>query len=57
MDPAMKPVKQKRRKFTPKRVKAIAEEVEKLLKAKFIQEVYYPDWLVNVVLVKKSNEK
>ena len=23
----------------------------------FIQEVYYPDWLVNVVLVKKANGK
>jgi hypothetical protein len=31
--------------------------VEKLLKARFIREVYYPDWLANVVLVKKSNEK
>ena len=25
--------------------------------AKFIQEVYYPDWLTNVVMVKKTNEK
>ena len=32
-------------------------EVEKLLKAQFIREVYYPDWLTNVVLVKKSNGK
>jgi hypothetical protein len=36
---------------------ATAEEVEKLLKARFIEEVYYPDWLANVVLVKKSNGK
>jgi hypothetical protein len=35
----------------------IAEEVEKLLKAEFIEEVYYLNWLANVVLVKKSNEK
>ena len=33
------------------------EEVEKLLTAKFIREVYYPDWLANVVMVKKSNGK
>ena len=33
------------------------EEVEKLLTARFIQEVYYPEWLANVVMVKKSNEK
>jgi hypothetical protein len=31
--------------------------VERLLKANFIQEVHYPDWLANVVLVKKSNSK
>jgi hypothetical protein len=55
--PEVSPVKQKWRKFTPKRNLAIAEEVEKLLKACFIREVYYPDWLANVVLVKKSNGK
>jgi hypothetical protein len=36
---------------------AVAEEVEKLLKAGFIREVDYPEWLANVVLVKKSNGK
>ena len=36
IDPDMKPVKQKRRKFAPKRVEAIAIEVEKLLKEQFI---------------------
>ena len=25
--------------------------------AKFIQEVYYPNWLANVVMVKKANDK
>jgi hypothetical protein len=57
VDPDMKLVKQKRRKFTLERVEAIAVEVEKLLKAQFIQEVYYPDWFANVVMVKKSNGK
>ena len=33
------------------------EEVEKLLATEFIWEVYYPEWLANVVMVKKSNEK
>ena len=33
------------------------EEAEKLLTAGFIREVYYPEWLANVVMVKKSNEK
>ena len=27
------------------------------MSAGFIQEVYYPDWLANVVLVKKANGK
>ena len=36
---------------------AIVEEVHKLQEAEFIQEVYYPDWLVNVVMVKKANRK
>ena len=31
------------------------EEVEKLLTAGFIREVFYPEWLANVVMVKKSN--
>ena len=25
--------------------------------AEFIREVYYPNWLANVVMVKKANEK
>ena len=49
----MSPMKQKQRTFAPKRNVAIAEKVEKLLKAHFIQEVHYPDWLANMVLVKK----
>ena len=55
--PSFKPVKQKRRSFAPKRQKAIDEEVSKLLQARAIREVDYPDWLVNVVLVKKANGK
>ena len=43
--------------FAQERDKAIAEEVRKLLEASFIREVYYPDWLANVVMVKKSNGK
>ncbi|XP_059446518.1 uncharacterized protein LOC132178074 [Corylus avellana] len=57
VDLSMKPVKQKRRKFATERNMAIAEEVEKLLRAQFIEEVHYSDWLTNVVLIKKSNGK
>ena len=35
----------------------IHEEAQKLLDAGVITEVYYPDWLANVVLVKKANNK
>ena len=33
------------------------EEVEKLLIARFIREVYYLEWMANIIMVKKSNEK
>ena len=36
---------------------AINTEVEKLLKAGFIREAKYPEWISNVVLVKKANGK
>ena len=33
------------------------DKVNKRLTANFIREVYYPEWLANVVMVKKANEK
>jgi hypothetical protein len=33
------------------------EEVDKLLITNFIREVFYPNWLANVVMVKKANGK
>ena len=57
VDPMKKPVQQKRLVFTLKRNKVVMEEVEKLLTAGFIREVYYPEWLANVVIVKNSNGK
>ena len=36
---------------------AVKEEVQKLTTAQFIWEVYYLDWLANVVMVKKANSK
>ena len=51
------PIRQKKRVFAQERDKTIAEEVRKLLDADFIWEVYYPDWLANVVMVKKANGK
>ena len=57
VSPSFKPVKQKRRSFAPERQKAINEEAGKLLQAWAIREVEYPEWLANVVLVKKTNGK
>ena len=57
VSPSFKPVKQKRRSFTPDKQKAINEEVGKLLQAGAIRDVEYPEWLANVVLVKKANGK
>ena len=56
VSPSFKPVKQKR-SFAPERQKVIIEEVGKLLQARAIREVEYPEWLANVVLVKKGNGK
>ena len=33
------------------------EEVDKLLTKNFSREVFYPDWLVNVLMVKKNTGK
>ena len=57
VNPSCKPVKQKRRSFALDGQKAINDEVGKLLQAQAIREVEYPEWLANVVLVKKANEK
>ena len=43
--------------FAQERDRAIVEEFQKLLDTNFIREAYYPDWLTNVVMVKKANGK
>ncbi|CAL8155126.1 unnamed protein product [Prunus armeniaca] len=50
------PVAQKRRNFAPKRVAIIEVEINKLLVAGFIEEVFYLEWLANVVLVAKKDQ-
>ena len=47
----------KKRVFAPEWDNTIKEEVHKLTTAKFIWEVYYPDWLANVVMINKANGK
>ena len=57
VSPSFPPIRQKKRVFAPERDRAIAEEVCKLQEVSFIREVYYPDWLENVVMVKKASGK
>ncbi|KAK1563904.1 hypothetical protein Q3G72_034940 [Acer saccharum] len=51
------PIKQKRRKFVPERNKVINEEIQKLFDIGSVREVKYPNWLANVMVVKKKNGK
>ncbi|XP_024014701.1 uncharacterized protein LOC112088544 [Eutrema salsugineum] len=52
INPTYKPIKQKRRKLRPEKAQAVSKEVERLLQARSITEVWYPDWLANLVVVK-----
>ena len=57
VSPSFSLIWQKKRVFAQEQDKAIVKEVQKLLEADFIREVYYPDWLANVVMVKKAKGK
>lgn len=54
-NPMHKPVVQKKRHMGPERAAAANTEVQKLLEAVFIRECQYPEWISNVILVKKPN--
>ena len=49
--PGSKLVKQRLRRFDEEKRRAIGEEIVKLLAARFIKEVYHPEWLANPILV------
>nr|GEX85575.1 hypothetical protein [Tanacetum cinerariifolium] len=46
------PVRQKKRGQDPERARAIQVEVQKLVETGIMKEVYYHDWLSNLVMVK-----
>ena len=52
-----KPVKKRLCHFYVEKLRAISEEITKLLVAGFIKKVYHPEWLANPVLVRKKNGK
>jgi len=55
MDPQVRPIRQRRLKFNEEKRQTIKDEMQKLLAASHIREIQYPEWLANVVLVKKSS--
>jgi hypothetical protein len=57
VNPSAKPKKQKLHKMFEEKVEAAKAEVQRLLDAGFIWEVAYPQWLANVVMVRKKNGK
>ncbi|KAL2246834.1 UNVERIFIED_CONTAM: Retrovirus-related Pol polyprotein from transposon [Sesamum indicum] len=57
VDPSMRPVQQKKRTFGGEKNAIIEGEVNKLLKAGYVSEVQYTDWLANVVVVPKPGGK
>ncbi|GAA0154199.1 hypothetical protein LIER_12253 [Lithospermum erythrorhizon] len=57
VDPIFQPIKQKKRLFNDEKHKATREEVRTLLKVNAIRKLKFPNWIANVVLVKKPNNK
>jgi hypothetical protein len=57
VNPLERPKKQRLRKMLDEKIATVKAEVQRLLDAGFIHEVYYPSWLTNVVMVKKKNSK
>jgi hypothetical protein len=55
--PNARAVQQRLSRFDEERRRAIGAELQKLLEARFIKEVFHPTWLANPVLAKKNNGK
>jgi hypothetical protein len=53
----VRPRKQKLHKMSEEKVEAMKAEVQHLLDVGFIREVSYPQWLANMVMVRKKNGK
>ena len=57
INPSITPMKQPPWCFSKEHSEAIKEEMVKLKCARAIKEVFYPEWLTNMVVVKKKNGK
>ena len=57
VDTLFPPKKQKSRRSAKQHVEAVKQEVAKLKEAGAIKEVFFSEWLSNMVVVKKKNGK
>ena len=57
VDPLYPPKKKKPRRLAKEHIDAVRQEVKRLKEAGAIKEIFFPEWLVNTVVVKKKNDK
>ena len=57
VNPSATPKKQPSRRPSKEHADAIRDEVRKFKQVGAIKEVFYPEWLANIVVVKKKSEK
>jgi hypothetical protein len=57
VDPTFRPRKKRLRKMSDDKAEGARNEVKRLHSADVIREVTYPEWLANIVMVKKANGK
>ena len=57
VDPLFPPKKQKLRRSAKEHVEAVKLEVKRLKEAGAIREIFFLEWLINIVVVKKKNGK
>ena len=57
VNPSINPKKQPPRRSSRDHSDVVKDEVTKLKQAEAIKEVFYPEWLTNIVVVKKKNGK
>jgi hypothetical protein len=55
--PNMKPIKKSMRRYSPAKSKSMGEEINRLLKAKFIRELKEATWLSPPIVVEKKYTK
>ena len=57
VNPPITPKRQPPRRPSKEHAEAVRNEITKLKQAGAIKEVFYPQWLANVVVVKKKTRK